>query len=128
MIVDATLDPARAMLYSVLDIDTGRWLEKELAIIYADDEAGTYIILRQDANGHFYPDPDDPGQMAREVRRGRIKLCLKPHHESEEQGLALYTAEQERARIDVEEGRARERMARRERIRRGDHHDRSNPR
>jgi hypothetical protein len=101
MIVDATLDPARAMLYSVLDIDTGRWLEKELAIVYADDEAGTYIILRQDANGHFYPDPDDHGQMAREVRRGRIKLCLKPHYESEEQGLALRTVEQERARREA---------------------------
>jgi hypothetical protein len=119
MIIDATLDPARAMLYSVLDIDTGRWLEKELAIVYADDEAGTYIILRQDANGHFYPDPDDPEQMAREVRRGRIKLCLKPHHEGEEQGLALHTAEQERARREVEEERSGVRKVRMGRSRHG---------
>jgi hypothetical protein len=44
---------------------------------------------------------------------------LKPHHEGEEQGLALHTAEQERARREVEEERSGVRKVRMGRSRHG---------
>jgi hypothetical protein len=104
MILDCHADHARAMLYDVLDLDSGRWLTDE-PITYVDDEAGVYIVLLRDAKGNYYLDPNNPDEVAREERRGRIKCCLKPEYESEEQGLAIHTAEQERARREVEEGR-----------------------
>ncbi|MFL6141670.1 MAG: hypothetical protein ACJ72N_07345 [Labedaea sp.] len=98
MILDYHADYHRAMLYGVLDLDTGRWLDEGLPLFFADDEAGLYRVYREDESGNYYLDPDNPDEIAREERRGRIKIVLKPQYESEEQGLALGRAEQERFR------------------------------
>lgn len=105
MILDYHDDYDRAMLYDILDLDTGRWLDKELPIFHADDEAGIYRVYLEDEHGNYCVDLEDPDGVAWEERKGRIKIVLKPQYESEEQGLALHRAEQEQLSAERNEAR-----------------------
>jgi hypothetical protein len=76
MIIDFRTDPDHAQLYDIIDTATGRSMTDQ-PIFYADDETGVYRVYLEDAKGHYYVDPSDPGEMAQEERRGKFRLVLK---------------------------------------------------
>jgi hypothetical protein len=60
----------------IIDLDTGLDIARTLPIVYADDDLGIYEVALQDEDGFFFVDPENPEQLAKERRRGRIKILL----------------------------------------------------
>lgn len=58
----------------IFDLDAGKYL---YGVVEVDAVAGWAIRLATNARGHFYSDPENPEQMARERIEGCFEISRK---------------------------------------------------
>jgi hypothetical protein len=77
MVIDFKADAAHAFQFSVFDAETGRKLDGELSIFYADDQAGILKVYQRDGHSNTFVIDPETGRPAVEVLRRKINIVPK---------------------------------------------------